>query len=75
MNLFLLKCLIITKKFLIFNGFDDNKKPQLLKGDNRFYCNNCKELCEAILTCKITQPPNKLLINIDYGKNKKFKLQ
>ena len=61
------------KVFNIYNGFEDNEKPQLLKGDNKFYCNHCKDLCEAILTCKIIQPPNKLLINIDYGKNKKFK--
>ena len=61
------------KVFNIYNGFEDNEKPQELKGDNKFYCNSCKDLCEALFTCKIIQPPNKLLINIDYGKNKKFK--
>ena len=61
------------KVFNIYNGFEDNEKPQLLKGDNKFYCKYCNDLCEAILTCKIIQPPNKLLINIDYGKDKKFK--
>ena len=61
------------KVFNIYRGFEDNEKPQLFKGDNKFYYNHCKELCEAILTCKIIQPPNKLIINIDYGKDKKFK--
>ena len=61
------------KDFNIFQGFNDNQKPQKLSGDNKFYCNNCHGLKDATITSKIIQPPNKLLINIDYGKNKKFK--
>ena len=60
------------KVFNIYNGFEDNEKPLLLKGDNKIYCIQCKKLCEGISTCKIIQPPNKLLININYGKNKEF---
>ena len=60
------------KKFNIYDGFKDNEKPQLLYGDNQFYCNVCKKLCDAVITSKILQPPNKLLINLDYGKNKKY---
>ena len=60
------------KKFNIYEGFADNEKEQLLTGDNQFYCNVCRELCDAKISCKIIQPPNKLLINIDYGKNKRF---
>jgi ubiquitin C-terminal hydrolase len=60
------------KTFDIMDGFKDNEEEQILKGNNKFYCNNCKMLVEAILTCKIIQPPNKLIINIDYGKNKKY---
>jgi ubiquitin C-terminal hydrolase len=60
------------KDFNIYNGFEDNQKMSLLVGDNQFYCNNCKKLCDAELYTKIIFPPNKLLINIDYGKNKKF---
>ena len=59
--------------FNIYNGFEDNQKPQELYGDNKFYCNNCNKLQDATITSKIIQPPNKLLINIDYGKNKRFK--
>ena len=60
------------KIFNIYNGFEDNQKISLLTGDNQFYCNICKKLCDADLCTKIIVPPNKLLINIDYGKNKKF---
>ena len=60
------------KKFNIEDGFKDNEKPQKLTRDNQFYCNDCQRLCDAIISCKIIQPPNKLLINLDYGKNKKY---
>jgi ubiquitin C-terminal hydrolase len=62
-----------NKVFDIYNGFEDNSKPQQLRGENQFYCNTCKNLEDAEITSKIIQPPNKLLINIDYGKNKAFK--
>ena len=58
------------KKFNILNGFKDNSKPSLLTGDNKYLCKICNELQEAEIICKIYEPPNKLLINIDYGKNK-----
>ena len=61
-----------NKTFDIINGFKDNEEPLDLKGDNKFYCNICKKLTEASSACKIIQPPNKLIINIDYGKNKKY---
>ena len=61
------------KKFNIYDGFKDNEKPQILKGDNKFFCNFCKKFCEGEIKCKIFQHPHKLLINIDYGKNKKYK--
>ena len=60
------------KIFNIYDGFIDNEKEQLLTGDNQFYCNVCRKLCDAKIVCQIIQPPNKLLINIDYGKNKRF---
>ena len=60
------------KNFNLYQGFEDIRKPQKLTGDNKFYCNNCHGLKDAQITSKIIQPPNKLLINIDYGKNKKF---
>ena len=62
-----------NKIFNIYNGLEDNSKPKQLIGENKYYCNNCKNLEDAELTTKIIIPPNKLLINIDYGKNKAFK--
>ena len=62
----------VGKEFNIYNGFEDNQKIQKLTGDNQFYCNNCKKLNDAETYSKIIVPPNKLLINIDYGKNKKY---
>ena len=60
------------KKFNIYNGFEDFQKVQELKGDNQFYCNYCKKLEDAEISSEIFFPPNKLLINIDYGKYKKY---
>ena len=60
------------KDFNIYNGFEDNQKVQLLTGDNQFYCNSCKKLCDAEICTKIIVPPNYFLINIDYGKNKLY---
>ena len=60
------------KEFNIMNGFDDHIKKEKLTGDNQYYCNYCKKLCDADIQSKIIFPPKYLLINIDYGKNKKF---
>ena len=60
------------KKFSIIDGFDENSKPSKLTGDNQFLCNYCRKLQDALTICQIIEPPNKLLINIDYGKNKKY---
>ena len=65
-------CFYNNKEFNIMKGFEDNSKTGLLTGDNKFLCNNCKGLQDAETTCQIFEPPNKLLINIDYGKNKKY---
>ena len=60
------------KEFNIMNGFDDHIKKEKLTGDNQYYCNYCKKLCDADIQSKIIFPQKYLLINIDYGKNKKF---
>ena len=62
-----------NKEFDIYNGFKDNSKPLQLRGENQLYCNTCKKLVDAEITSKIIQPPKKLLIYIDYGKNKAFR--
>ena len=59
-------------KFNILDGFRDNSNPIMLKGDNKFLCNYCNKLQEAEKTCKIFEPSQKLLINIDYEKKEKY---
>ena len=61
-----------NKEFNLYNGFDDYIKTDRLAGDNQYYCNYCKKLCDADIYTKILKPPKNLLINIDYGKNKKY---
>ena len=61
-----------NKEFNLYNGFDDYIKTDRLAGDNQYYCNFCKKLCDADIYTKILKPPKNLLINIDYGKNKKY---
>ena len=65
-------CKYNQKEFNLYNGFDDYIKVDQLTGDNQYYCNNCKKLCDAKIRTTILIPPNYLLINIDYGKNKKY---
>ena len=43
-----------------------------MKEDNKCYCQNCNGFREAEVTTKIFFAPPYLIINIDYGKNKKY---
>ena len=61
--------------FNIYSGFNDYQEIQYLTGNNQYYCQICQKLCDATICCKIIQPPNKLVINIDYGKNKKYEVR
>ena len=45
---------------------------QKLEGENKYYCNKCKKLVDAEMYSKILELPNYLILNIDYGKDKKF---
>ena len=61
-----------NRNFNIMDGFKDNSKSYLLTGDKKILCKACNSFQEAESTCQILEPPNKLLISIDYGKNKKY---
>ena len=56
--------------FNIYNGFQDNQAIQYLRGNNKYFCPSCQNLHDGETCCTIIQPPSKLIINIDYGKNK-----
>ena len=58
------------KEFNLYNGFEDYSKVDVLQGDNQYYCNNCRKLCDADIRTQIYIPPKNLLINLDFGKNK-----
>ena len=61
------------KRFNIYNGLKDYTKKEILKGDNKFYCQICRGLREAEVKSVIYYLPQYLLINFDYGKDKKYK--
>ena len=59
-------------KFNIYKGFKEFVKPEIMSGDNQCYCQKCKGLRDAKVTTKIYYTPPYLIINIDYGKNKRY---
>ena len=63
------------KTFNILDGFKDNREIQDLTGDNQYFCQICQAFCNGKICCSIIQPPSKLVINIDYGVNKRFKVK
>ena len=60
------------KTFNIYQGFKEFVMPETI---SESYCENCKGLRDAKVTTKIYYSPPYLIINIDYGKNKKYKPQ
>jgi ubiquitin C-terminal hydrolase len=60
------------KKMNLYQGLNDFKKPEIMKGDNKCYCQKCQGLRDAEVSSEIFYTPPYLLINFDYGKNKKF---
>ena len=61
-----------NKRFNFYKGLKDYTKPELLQGDNQFYCQFCRGLRNATVESKIFYPSPYLLINLDYGKDKKY---
>ncbi len=62
-----------NKKFNVYQGLKEYIKPEIMKGDNQCYCQNCKGLRDAEVTSKLFYTPPYLIINIDYGKDKIYK--
>ena len=61
------------KDFNLYMGLKDYIKEEILSGDNQCYCQNCKILTNARTCSIIYYTPPYLLINLDYGKNKKYR--
>jgi len=62
-----------NRNFNLYQGFKCSCKLKFLKGKNGFYCPNCKTIKDGKSQSRIYCAPLYLLINLDYGKNKKNK--
>ena len=58
--------------FNIYQGFKDYVKKSKMGGDNQCFCQGCKKLTDSYVSSKIYYTPPYLIINLDYGKNKKY---
>ena len=58
-----------NKIFNILEGFRDNSKPNYLE---KYPCTICNRDTKAIKKSDIYEPPKNLIINIDYGKDRKY---
>ena len=52
-----------------------NQKTDLFTGENRNYCNVCKQLYDSYYTCKIYSFPNNLIIILNRGKNNIYNIK
>ena len=59
-------------KFNFYSGLKDYIRPELLSGDNQFFCQYCRCLRDADIYSKIFYTSPYLIINLDYGKGKKY---
>ena len=56
----------------IYECFYYNQKSELFTGENRNYCNICKQLYDSIYTTNIFVSPNVLILILNRGKDNKF---
>ena len=61
-----------NKDFNIYQGFKDYVKKSIMKDDNQCFCQKCQKLTDSEVSSKIYYTPPYLIINLDYGKNKKY---
>ena len=59
----------------IYDCFYYNQKDELFTGDNRNYCNICKQLYDSIYSSKIFVSPNVLILILNRGKDNKFNVK
>ena len=61
-----------SKKYNIYKGFQDFIKTERMTGNNQCYCQNCKVLRDCEVGSLIYLTPPYLIINLDYGKDKRY---
>ena len=59
----------------IYDCFYYNQKSDLFTGENRNYCNICKQLYDSIYTSKIFVSPTVLILILNRGKDNKFNVK
>ena len=59
----------------LYECFIYNQRDELLTGENKNYCNMCKQLFDSIYTSKIYTFPSYLIIILNRGKNNIFDVQ
>ena len=60
------------RKLDIYDCFRDNESEEILKGENRIYCNYCNSYSNAKTKNKIFKAPNVLILIINRGKGNIF---
>ena len=59
----------------LYECFSYNEKTDLFTGENKNYCNICKQLYDSHYTSKIFISPNVLILILNRGKNNIFKVK
>jgi len=59
----------------IYECFQYNQKTELFSGENRNYCNNCKQLYDSIYISKIFSSSNILILILNRGKGNIFNVK
>jgi len=57
------------------NCFSYNQKTDLFTGENKNYCNICRQLFDSYFTSKIYSCPNNLIIILNRGKNNIYNIK
>ena len=65
-------CKYAKKELNIYHGFRDFIKPEEMTEDNKCYCQTCKALKDVRVVSLIYYTPPYLIINFDYGEDKKY---
>jgi len=63
---------INNNRVSIYECFYYNQKSESFSGDNKNYCNICKQLWDSIYTSKIFSSPNNLILILNRGKGNIF---
>ena len=58
-----------NNKVTIYDCFEQYQEPEAFTGENRNYCNICKQLFNSIYITKIYSGPNVLVLILNRGKN------